>query len=272
MCATSPAAREITAKPRITAVGTPISPSSAATGGTVRHRATSSPAPSVARSCPETSTPYNGQERFFEIPTQYVLAQSTHTVTVLYRVSDNANALDSDALALDVKARSERLPQPELDGATADGFSLGKAPANVPIRLADFQSYNAIYGTTHNPWQHGATPGGSSGGCGAAVAAGLTPLALGSDTNGSIRVPSSFCGVWGLKPTFGRLSRRGSYPFVNSIDHLGPFADDLDGLALAYDALQGPDPLDPGCFATRVQPGAALALLVFFAQGVEVPD
>ncbi|MGE6566533.1 hypothetical protein ACQKF2_14500 [Pseudomonas hunanensis] len=82
-----------------------------------------------------TSTPYNGQERFFEIPTQYVLAQSTHTVTVLYRVSDNANALDSDALALDVKARSERLPQPELDGANADGFSLGKAPANVPIRL-----------------------------------------------------------------------------------------------------------------------------------------
>ena len=80
------------------------------------------------------------------------------------------------------------------------------------------------------------------------------PLTLGSDTNGSIRVPSSFCGVWGLKPTFGRLSRRGSYPFVNSIDHLGPFADDLDGLALAYDALQGPDPLDPGCFATRVQP------------------
>lgn len=82
-----------------------------------------------------TSTPYNGQERLFEIPTQYVLAQSTHTVTVLYRVSDNANALDSDTLALDVKARSEQLPQPELHGANADGFSLGKAPANVPIRL-----------------------------------------------------------------------------------------------------------------------------------------
>ena len=86
------------------------------------------------------------------------------------------------------------------------------------------------------------------------MAAGQVPLALGSDTNGSIRVPSSFCGIWGLKPTFGRLSRRGTYPFVHSLDHLGPFADDLPGLALAYDALQGPDPLDPGCFATRVQP------------------
>jgi amidase/aspartyl-tRNA(Asn)/glutamyl-tRNA(Gln) amidotransferase subunit A len=60
--------------------------------------------------------------------------------------------------------------------------------------------------------------------------------------------------VWGLKPTFGRLSRRGTYPFVNSSDHLGAFADDLEGLALAYDALQGPDPLDPGCFATTAQP------------------
>jgi AtzE family amidohydrolase len=117
-----------------------------------------------------------------------------------------------------------------------------------------FTTENTHYGPTHNPHQLGHVAGGSSGGSGAAVAAGQVPLTLGSDTNGSIRVPSSFCGVWGLKPTFGRLSRRGSYPFVNSIDHLGPFADDLDGLALAYDVLQGPDPLDPGCFATTVQP------------------
>ncbi|MBN9411668.1 MAG: AtzE family amidohydrolase [Burkholderiales bacterium] len=119
-----------------------------------------------------------------------------------------------------------------------------------------FTTENSHYGPTHNPHRPGHVAGGSSGGSGAAVAAGQVPLTLGSDTNGSIRVPSSFCGVWGLKPTFGRLSRRGSYPFVHSIDHLGPFADDLDGLALAYDALQGPDPLDPGCFATRVQPVA----------------
>jgi AtzE family amidohydrolase len=62
------------------------------------------------------------------------------------------------------------------------------------------------------------------------------------------------CGVWGLKPTFGRLSRRGSYPFVHSIDHLGPLADSIETLALSYDALQGPDPLDPGCHAVEVQP------------------
>jgi amidase/aspartyl-tRNA(Asn)/glutamyl-tRNA(Gln) amidotransferase subunit A len=80
------------------------------------------------------------------------------------------------------------------------------------------------------------------------------PLALGSDTNGSIRVPASLCGVWGLKPTFGRLSRRGSYPFVHSIDHLGPFASSVEGLALAYDALQCVDPLDPGSHAQAVQP------------------
>lgn len=117
-----------------------------------------------------------------------------------------------------------------------------------------FTTENSHAGATHNPHRLAHTAGGSSGGCGAAVAAGQVPLALGSDTNGSIRVPASFCGVWGLKPTFGRLSRRGSFPFVANIDHLGPFADDLSGLALAYDALQGPDPLDPGCFATQVQP------------------
>jgi amidase/aspartyl-tRNA(Asn)/glutamyl-tRNA(Gln) amidotransferase subunit A len=120
-----------------------------------------------------------------------------------------------------------------------------------------FTTENSHYGPTHNPHQPGHLAGGSSGGSGAAVAAGQVPLTLGSDTNGSIRVPASFCGVWGIKPTFGRLPRRGSFPFVSSIDHLGAFADDLDGLALAYDVLQGPDPLDPGCFATTVQPVSA---------------
>ena len=99
--------------------------------------------------------------------------------------------------------------------------------------------------------------GGSSGGSGAAVAAGQVPVTLGSDTNGSIRVPSSLCGVWGLKPTFGRLSRRGSYPFVHSVDHLGPFADSVERLAAVYDALQSPDALDPGCHATAIEPTVA---------------
>jgi AtzE family amidohydrolase len=119
-----------------------------------------------------------------------------------------------------------------------------------------FTTENTHYGPTRNPHDLARLSGGSSGGSGAAVAAGQVPLALGSDTNGSIRVPSSLCGVWGLKPTFGRLSRRGSYPFVHSIDHLGPLADSVEALALSYDAMQGADPLDPGCHALRVQPAA----------------
>ncbi|MCW5221015.1 AtzE family amidohydrolase [Verminephrobacter aporrectodeae subsp. tuberculatae] len=127
-----------------------------------------------------------------------------------------------------------------------------------------FTTENTHYGATRNPHDLTRSAGGSSGGCGAAVAAGQVGMALGSDTNGSIRVPASFCGIWGLKPTFGRLSRRGSYPFVHSIDHLGPMADSVESLALAYDVLQAPDPLDPGCHALRVQPvGSALQ------QGIE---
>ena len=119
-----------------------------------------------------------------------------------------------------------------------------------------FTTENTHYGPTRNPHDLARMSGGSSGGSGAAVAAAQVPLALGSDTNGSIRVPASLCGVWGLKPTFGRLSRRGTYPFVHSLDHLGPLADSVETLALAYDAMQGADPRDPGCHALRVQPAS----------------
>ncbi|HUN92234.1 MAG TPA: AtzE family amidohydrolase [Burkholderiaceae bacterium] len=110
-----------------------------------------------------------------------------------------------------------------------------------------FTTENSHYGTTRNPHDPTRIAGGSSGGCGAAVAAALVPVALGSDTNGSIRVPASFCGIFGLKPTYGRLTRRGTYPFVHSLDHLGPFARNVEDLALAYDLLQGPDELDASC-------------------------
>lgn len=117
-----------------------------------------------------------------------------------------------------------------------------------------FTTENTHYGPSRNPHDVTCVAGGSSGGSGAAVAAGMVPLTLGSDTNGSIRVPASLCGVWGMKPTFGRLSRRGTFPFVNSLDHLGPMADSVKLLATAYDVMQGPDPQDPGCHATRIQP------------------
>jgi aspartyl-tRNA(Asn)/glutamyl-tRNA(Gln) amidotransferase subunit A len=87
--------------------------------------------------------------------------------------------------------------------------------------------------------------GGSSGGSGACVAAGMVPLSLGSDTNGSIRVPSSFCGLFGLKPTYGRLSRAGTFPFIASLDHLGPLTRSVADLALAYDCMLRRDVDDP---------------------------
>lgn len=117
-----------------------------------------------------------------------------------------------------------------------------------------FTTENSHYGPTCNPHDIRRIAGGSSGGSAAAVAAGQAPLTLGTDTNGSIRVPASLCGVWGVKPTFGRLSRRGAFPFVHSIDHMGAMAGSATSLALVYDALQGPDLLDPGCHALSVQP------------------
>ena len=118
----------------------------------------------------------------------------------------------------------------------------------------DFTGENAHDGPSRNPHDLGRMTGGSSGGSGGAVSGGLVPLALGSDTNGSIRVPSSFCGTFGLKPTYGRLSRARTFPFVASFDHLGPFARTTKDLALSYDAMQGHDPDDPACAARPPEP------------------
>jgi len=117
-----------------------------------------------------------------------------------------------------------------------------------------FTTENTHFGTTRNPHDTGRIAGGSSGGSAAAVAARMVPLALASDTNGSIRVPSSLCGIYGLKPTYGRLSRRGSFPFVDSLDHLGPMATTLADLAACYDVLQGPDAGDPACAQREIEP------------------
>lgn len=109
----------------------------------------------------------------------------------------------------------------------------------------DFTGENVHDGPSRNPHALDRMSGGSSGGSASAVAGGLVPLSLGSDTNGSIRVPSSLCGLFGLKPTYGRLSRAHSFPFVASLDHLGPFGRSTRDLALAYDAMQGFDEADP---------------------------
>ena len=108
-----------------------------------------------------------------------------------------------------------------------------------------FVTENVHDGDTHNPHDTARSAGGSSGGSAAAVAVGFAPITLGSDTNGSIRIPASFCGVFGLKPTYNRLDRTGSFPFVDSFDHLGPFARSVADLAAAYDVMQDSDKASP---------------------------
>jgi aspartyl-tRNA(Asn)/glutamyl-tRNA(Gln) amidotransferase subunit A len=132
----------------------------------------------------------------------------------------------------------------------------------------DFTGENIHYGPSRNPHDVKRMTGGSSGGSAAAVAGGLVPLALGSDTNGSIRVPSSLCGLFGLKPTYGRLSRAGMFPFVASLDHAGPLARSARDLALAYDAMQGDDPDDPVCAERPAEP--VVPLLDRGADGLRV--
>jgi amidase len=129
---------------------------------------------------------------------------------------------------------------------SAGAVMLGKT--NVPTALADFQSYNDIYGTTNNPWDITRSPGGSSGGSAAAVAAGFGPLSFGSDIGGSLRVPAHFCGVYAHKPTFGIVPLRGYNPppFAptwsdGDLGVVGPLTRTAADLALALDAVAGPD-------------------------------
>ncbi len=144
----------------------------------------------------------------------------------------------------------------------------------------DFTGENIHDGPSRNPHALDHMSGGSSGGSASAVAAGFVPLALCSDTNGSIRVPASLCGLFGLKPTYGRLSRARTFPFVGSFDHLGPLARSVEDLALCYDAMQGPDLDDPACANRPIEPtlsglksgAAGLRIAVadgFFAEGGE---
>jgi len=135
---------------------------------------------------------------------------------------------------------------------------------NVPAGLADFQSYNALYGTTNNPWDLALTPGGSSGGAAAALAAGLTGLEIGSDIGGSIRNPAHYCGVWGHKPTYGIAPPRGqSLPgnvAASDISVIGPLARSAEDLALALDIIAGPDPIEAAGWRLDLAPPRGTAL------------
>lgn len=133
----------------------------------------------------------------------------------------------------------------------AGAVVLGKT--NVPVSLADWQSYNDIYGVTGNPYDTGRTPGGSSGGSSAALAAGYGPLSLGSDIGGSLRVPAHFCGVYAHKPTYGLVPARGHtppplppLPFDRDLSVVGPMARSAGDLADLLDVIAGPDELEAG--------------------------
>src|SRR5689334_21072188 len=147
------------------------------------------------------------------------------------------------------KAEVDALVVQRLKAAGA--VILGKT--NVPLNLSDWQSYNEVYGTTNNPWDLSRTPGGSSGGSAAALAAGFVPLELGSDIGGSLRCPAHFCGVFSHKPSLELIPQRGSgppetpaIPFRGDLSVIGPMARSAADLRLALGVLAGPDPLSDG--------------------------
>ena len=146
-------------------------------------------------------------------------------------------ARKNDAVAEDA------LPVQRLKAAGAVIF--GKT--NVPVALADWQSFNPVYGSTNNPWNVAHTPGGSSGGGAAAVAAGLCGLELGSDIGGSVRVPAHYCGLFGHKPTWGLCPSRGHFTVAASladISVIGPLARSADDLTTVLDLIGRPDPVE----------------------------
>jgi aspartyl-tRNA(Asn)/glutamyl-tRNA(Gln) amidotransferase subunit A len=173
------------------------------------------------------------------------------------------NLFDVRGLATRAGSKINRERAPSHEDATlvarleaAGAVLLGAL--NMGEYAYDFTGENAHDGPSRNPHDPAHMTGGSSGGSGGAVAGGMAPIALGSDTNGSIRVPASFCGLFGLKPTYGRLSRAGTFPFVASLDHLGPLARSVGDVSASYDAMQGRDAADSAQSARAPEPTRGL--------------
>jgi len=134
-----------------------------------------------------------------------------------------------------------------------------------------FSSENPWWGPVHNPWDPERSPGGSSGGSAAAVAAGIVPIAIGTDTGGSVRVPAALCGCAGLKVTHGRVPLTGVFPLVTSLDTVGPLAREVADLAAAYLTMAGPDPAHPWSRVHDVVAPEGPADLADLVVGVPVP-
>ena len=138
---------------------------------------------------------------------------------------------------------------PDADAAVATRLYAAGAILLGKLNMHEFAygptGVNPHYGTPKNPWDHARMPGGSSSGSGVAVAAGLTAGALGTDTGGSVRIPASLCGIVGLKPTYGRVSRAGVIPLAWSLDHVGPMTRRVADAALLLQVMAGRDPADP---------------------------
>ena len=177
------------------------------------------------------------------------------TVKETYEIAGWPTTAGMEALRDHVSERTSVAVQRLLD---AGAVIFGKT--NVPAYASDLQTYNDIYGTTHNPWNPDLTPGGSSGGAAAALAAGFTPLELGSDIGGSIRTPAAFCGVCGLKPSFGLISTRGHVPGPpgalarRDLSVAGPLARHVADLEQALTILAAPEEEEAAAWRLELPP------------------
>ncbi|MBL6814912.1 MAG: AtzE family amidohydrolase [Pseudomonadales bacterium] len=178
---------------------------------------------------------------------QLPLAGVPFAVKNLFDIEDQTTLAGSKINQQNAVADSDALMIQRIEAA--GGVLVGAL--NMGEFAYDFTGENQHYGDCRNPWNLAHMTGGSSSGSGAALASGMVPLTLGSDTNGSIRVPSALCGTYGLKPTYGRLPRTGSYPFCDSLDHVGPMARSVAELAVAYNVMQGFDATDHVCVARQ---------------------